>query len=226
MPGLGATLPIYINSSPLLAPPAIAPQIDATIWVNRSTFDVTTVSSFNLPIPFGSQNTLFFTNETLTSMNGDPGFRFVQNVGGQRLWMDAFVNQGTITTDHAAFLATFGLFFNDSRASVLQVEATNITSTGPLSSGAHGLVRLEGQKISLTRNALRTGVSLLTSSFAGGGFLGFSNYVNDVGVSDLYWGTGPGNAVVNGRASAMPLNGPNFALPSPSSPSHEIIESA
>ena len=224
--GWSATVPIYINSSPLIAPPAIPPQIDARAWVNRSTFDVTTLGSFNLPIPFESQNTLFFTNAPLTLMNGDPGFRFFQNVNGQRLWMDTWENQGSITTDHAAFLATFGFFFNDSRASILQVESTNISSTGPLSSGAHGLIRLEGKKIDLTRNGLRTGNPLVFAGIFGGGFvtIGSSNYVNDLGVRDLYWGAGTGNAVANSRASAMPLDGANFTLPSPSSPSHEIIE--
>ncbi len=170
-PGPSATLPIYINSAPLIAPPATAPQIDARAWVNQALFEVTSISSFNLPLPFESHNTLIFTNAPLTFMSGDPGFRFFQNTNGQRLWMDSWENQGTITTDHLSFFSGFGLFFNDSRASILQVESTNILSTGPLSSGAHGLIRLEGKTINLTRNGLRTGNPLIPSSFFGGGFV-------------------------------------------------------
>src|SRR5438552_1053324 len=85
LPGRAGTLPIYINSAPLIAPPATAPQIDARIWVNQALFDVTSLVNFTLPVPFESQNTLFFTNASLTFMNGDPGFRFFQNANGQRL---------------------------------------------------------------------------------------------------------------------------------------------
>src|SRR6266496_3169422 len=82
LPGLAGTLPIYINTAPLIAPPATAPQIDARAWVNQALFDVTSQFSFGLPIPFESQNTLSFTNAPLTLMNGDPGFRFFQNTNG------------------------------------------------------------------------------------------------------------------------------------------------
>src|SRR5262245_10591834 len=220
------TTNLFINNSPLISPPAIAPQINARAWLNLALFDVTSLNSFNFPVPYESQNTLFFTNAPLTPMHGDPGYRWFQNTNGQRLWMDTWENQGSIRTDHNTFLSTFGLFINDSRASILQVAAANITSTGPLSSGEHGLIRLEGKNITLSHNTLRTGTpEFLPGTIVGGGFvfLGSSNYVNDVGVSDLYWGVGIGNAVANNRASAMPVVGPNFSLPSPSSPFHEVI---
>src|SRR6185295_7325022 len=154
-----ATLPIYINDAGVFAPPDLAPRIDARAWLNQATFQVSTFV-FGVPLPFESQNTLFFTNTPGITMLGDPGFRFVQNRGGQRLYMDTWVNEGTISTDHGTFIV--GLLVNDSRASILQVKATNIISTGPLlSSGAHGLIRLEGKKIDLTRNGIRTGQSPL-----------------------------------------------------------------
>ena len=43
---LAATSPIYINNTPLFAPPALPPQIDATAFVNRSTFNVNLGSGF------------------------------------------------------------------------------------------------------------------------------------------------------------------------------------
>lgn len=215
-----ATLPIYVNSTRVVSPPQLAPQIDARAWLNQAFFGITNFTG----VPYESQNTLFFTNSPLTIMNADPGYRFFENVGGQRRWMSHWENQGTISTDHAAFISTFGLFFSDSRASILQVLATNITSTGPLFSGAHGLVRLEGQRINLTRNALRTGLTPEVTGIFGGGFLGLSNYVNDLGVTDLYWGAGRGNAVDNSRASAMRVDGLGFTLPNPFSPAHDIIQ--
>src|SRR5262245_27932243 len=72
-----ATQPIFINSSPLVSPPAVAPQIDARAWANQALFDVT---SFTV-LPYQSINTLFFTNETQNFMHADPGFRFLLNVG-------------------------------------------------------------------------------------------------------------------------------------------------
>jgi hypothetical protein len=215
-----ATLPIYVNSTKVTSPPQLAPQIDARAWLNQAFFGITNLTG----IPYESVNTLFFTNSPLTIMNADPGYRFFQNVGTQRRWMDTWENHGTISTDHAGFISTFGLFFNDSRASILQVAATNITSTGPLFSGAHGLVRMEGRRINLTRNALRTGMPPVFTGIFGGGFLGLSNYVNDLGVTDLYWGTGRGNAVDNSRVSAMRVDGTGFTLPNPFSPLHDIIQ--
>src|SRR5205814_5720267 len=53
----------------------------------------------------------------------------------------------------------------------------------------------------------------------------FGNTFNDpVGVTDLYWGTGTNNNVDN-KGKRMPLCGltPNFTLPSPTSPLHQVI---
>lgn len=229
-----ATLPIYINNAPFFSPPQQT-NINARAWLNRAYFDVFTPTG----LPFESLNTLFFTNVNTSvgqfpagTMILDPGVRFFRNSNGQRLWMDTWINNGTISTDHASFFSSGvvgvgAIFFSDSRASILQVAATNITSTGPLFSGAHGLIRLEGRNINLTRNALRTGNSTLSLGFIGGGFLGLSNYVNDVGVNDIYWGEGEGDALVAARRSAMRVDGlgfrPNFNLPFPSSTFHEVI---
>ena len=230
---LTATLPIYVNNSPVISPPQLAPQIDATIWANRSIFNVTTIGSFGSPIPYESINTLFFTNAASGVMNGVPGFRFFQNVGGQRLPMDTWVNDGFINADNnGAFSSILGLIFiSDSRASIVQVAATNIVNTGPLvSAGSHGLVRFEGANIDLSRAALRTGAPLFQGGiFVGpGGFIGSSNYVNDFGMTDLYWGAGRGNALAANRISTIRLDGlggsgENFNLPNPSSPIHEVL---
>jgi hypothetical protein len=225
------TLPIYINNAPFISPPAQT-NIDARAWLNRAYFNVVTPTG----LPFESLNTRFFTNVTASSglypagtMIVDPGLRFFRNTNGQRFWMDNWENNGTISTDHNSFFLFGGLslFFSDSRASILQVAATNITSTGPLFSGAHGLIRLEGRRINLGRTSLRTGSTALSSGILGGGFLGLSNYVNDIGVSDLYWGEGDGDALAAANSTAMRLDGqafrPSFTLPLPSSTFHQVI---
>src|SRR5258706_3375472 len=158
-------------------------------------------------------------------MRFDPGVRFFRNTNGMRFWMDNWINKGSIVTTHDSFLNT--IFFSDSSASILEVAATNIVNTGPLSSGAHGLIRLEGKRIDLTRNGLRTGADPFTINSFSGGFLGLSNYVNDLGVTDLYWAAGTNNNLMN-RGGAMTVDGssaaPFFNVPNVSSPSHQVIE--
>jgi hypothetical protein len=227
-----ATLPIYINNAPFISPPAQT-NIDAVAWWNRAYFNVFRSTG----LPFESLNTRFFTNAAASfvgpypagTMIADPGLRFFNKVGSQKFWMDSWVNRGNITTDHGSSILFGGtlFFFNNSLASTLQVAATNITSDGSLSSGAHGLIRLEGNRINVSRSSLRTGSSAISSGILGTSFLGVSNYVNDVGVYDLYWGEGDGDALAAARRSAMRLDGlgfrPNFTLPSPSSTFHEVI---
>src|SRR4026209_2705276 len=69
-----AVSPIYINNSPITVFNR-PPQIDARIFVNRSTFEVSTA------LPFQGQNVQFWTNNAV--MNGTPGFRFEQDGSGR-----------------------------------------------------------------------------------------------------------------------------------------------
>jgi len=220
---------LFVNDAPFASPPQVAPNIDARAWLNRAPFGITNFLSFQ-PVPFESQNTLFFTNIAGPAglVQGDPGYRFQYNRGTQRFWMDTWENRGSVLTDHQSFFAGLGLLVSDSLASVLYVAATNITSTGPLlTSGAHGLIKLEGRRVNLARNALRTGSSPTLSIFGGGFSLSrSSNYVNDLGITDLYWGWGTNNSMRSG-GGAMPINGttfrPNFNLPTPTSPIHDVV---
>ncbi len=225
--GEAATIPLYINSAPYVAPLPNVPvtNIDARAWWNRALFDVTTT------IPFEAQNNRFFTNTSPTNMIFHPGVRFQRNTNGQRFWMDSWVNRGKIVTDQDTLFSSLGFtfFINDTRASILQVAASNIVATGPLFSGTHGLVRLEGNKIDVSRNALRTGSSVgPTFRFGSSFFTGASNYVNDVGIRDLYWGGGRGDSVAAARSGLMNLTPnsfyPNFNAATPSSTIHEIIQ--
>src|SRR5262245_42300426 len=76
-----ATTNLFISSTPVIAPPMVAPQIDARAWVNRALFGVTNLNSFAAPLAYESQGTLFFTNAPAPAgtMLGDPGFRFLNN---------------------------------------------------------------------------------------------------------------------------------------------------
>src|SRR4051812_17355811 len=90
----GATTNLYINSSPLTLG-MTPPQIDARAWYNRALFEVASFTSLQA-LPFESENTLFFTNapSPAGTMSGDPGFRFFENAGTKRYWMDSWVNRG------------------------------------------------------------------------------------------------------------------------------------
>src|SRR5437867_1730330 len=134
--------PIFCNDNSITSPPDNAPVIDAYAWCNRAPFNITTPTG----LPFESQHTLHFTNTS--TMFCTPGFRFFNNVGGQRLWMDSWTNFGTIATDSSqSFLGVVGnnnviVLVGNSQASMLMVKSTNIasTGTGSLRSGAQGLV--------------------------------------------------------------------------------------
>jgi len=218
--GAAATLPIYINGTPLVSPPQIAPQIDARAWANQAGFNVT---RFNLSsLPYESLNTRFFTNNSF--MYGDPGYRFFRNTNGQRFWMDWWVNNGTIETDRLRSFTLLGnivFFFNDSRASMLHVAATNIVNIAPISSGAQGLIRLEGRRIDVSRSTLRTGLDPFAPPLTNFTSIGATNYVNDFGIYDLYWGAGTNNTL-NGQGRGLPLV--TFNLPSPSSQTHQVLQ--
>ncbi len=219
---------IFINDAAIVSPPDQAPVIDAISWLNRGLFSITSPSLLGIPLAYESQHTLFFTNTAGGVMTGDPGFRFFQNVGSRRLWMDTWTNSGPITTDHlnifGSGLGIFSVF--DSQASVLMVRSTNIASTGPLRSGAHGLIHLEGKNVNLKRNALWTGFTPQPSFFSFGSSVLSSNYVNDFGVREGWWGLGTNNTL-NGQGAGMRIDNlggtPQFRLPDPSSPTHEVV---
>src|SRR5688572_5246444 len=195
--GWAATSPIYINNSPLVGLP---PQIDATAFLNRSTFDVTTT------LPFVAQHVLYWTNNGV--MNGSPGFQFefdndgVQGTGKRgrkpransrnlRQSSSVFVNDGTISA--GTFFSTFVGFA--APTPVLFVNATNVFSQGRLNGTetANITVLATNGSADLSGGGVRVGTSL-------NGFLTTcdttpfgSNYFLDTKVTELYWGAGRNN---------------------------------
>jgi hypothetical protein len=145
---LGATTPLYINSSPVLFP-LVPPQIDATAFVNQSIFDVDATGPFGGgDLPYQILNNLYFTNQGSGDMFAYPGFRFDYLHNGFRSPMDTWINKGTIE----AAASPFGFF--GSSASWLLVGATNITNRGSLRVDPTGLMRLEGKNVSISHSDL------------------------------------------------------------------------
>ncbi len=226
--GWAATSPIYINNSPLVG---IPPQIDATAFLNRSTFDVATT------LPFQAQHVLYWTNNGV--MSGTPGFRFEYDSGGlqpttkkgrkpkansrnlQRS-SGAFVNDGTISA--GTFFTTFVGFAEPTP--ILFVNASNLLSQGRLNGTETANITLLATNGSadLSNGGIRAANSLA-------GFLAAcdttpfgSNYFLDTKVTELYWGAGRNNDLgTNGQPLTLTnLLGPAFALPRPFTPSHQV----
>jgi hypothetical protein len=225
-----APLDQYVSSTPVFItnPP---PQINAITWINQTIFEV---ADFGFsPLPYETLNTRNFRNSASGRMFGNPGFRFDYYSGNVRQSMDTWVNKGSIATENSTFLitATTTPFFFFSPANWLLVSSDSIVNSGTLSAGSQGMIRLEGGTLDLARGRIRTGSSV-SNTFLTGGFLLSSNYFNDLGVNDLWWGVGSNN-VVRGQGTPMRLDGsnfffsffdPNFTLPFIQSAPHEVIQ--
>ena len=215
-----ATTPLYINNSPLFAPPALPPQIDATAFHNGSTFDVnsffggfifivgdTAVFSGANFDPYEMMNTRFVTNAPGATMSGSPGFRFdyFSAANNARLAQTVWENRGLITVDP-----------------LLRVMATNILNRGALEATEAGLIKLQGTNVDVSRSSFRVGTGPNTPPPGGGDIFG-TNHFNAAGVADLYWGAGINNRVTN-EAPNMRLDVPGFTnLLSISSPPHQVV---
>jgi hypothetical protein len=202
-----ATTPVYINNSPLLAPPALPPQIDATAFVNRSTFDInsffggfifvvgdTAFATGSNIDPFEMMNTRFVTNAPGAVMSGSPGFRFeyFSASNNARLAQTAWENRGFIQADP-----------------LLRVMSTNILNRGALEVTDLGLIRLQGTNVDVSRSTLLAGRSVNSPPQFGGGTFG-TNHQNAAGVVDLDWGAGIGNRVAPRVPVPMRLDVPGF----------------
>jgi hypothetical protein len=207
---IAATTPVYINNSPLFAPPALPPQIDATAFVNRSTFDVN-IANFGFIFIVGDQafafgqnvapyqmmNTMFVTNAPGAIMRGSPGYRFDFFTNNARIALDTWENRGTVSGNP-----------------LLRVTATNIFSRGSIEVTDVGLIRLQGTNVDLRRSTLLAGTSASSFPPFGGGISG-TNHFNASGINDIYWGAGINNRLTNGGPPMRidRLNPTNFTTP-------------
>ena len=222
---VAAPVDIFINSTALNVPPDTLPTINATSFVNQSTFNISSgfiftgsgnsavsiFQGFSL-LPYETYNTRYFTNEASGQMFGSPGLRFLTTKIARntktRVPADWFVNDGQI-----------------SASTYIEVKATNIVSTGPMDAGASGLIRLAGKGVSVNRTTLRTGNAPGLSLFGGSNFDPLSQYQSAPGVVDTYWAVGTNNSQ-NPATGPVRLDGfqPNFTLPFPTAPNHEVLE--
>ena len=204
--------PLYENDGVV----NVAPQIDATSFVNNGFFtigvfgNIISVNSGGAGSLFGSvapelydtSDTLNYTNNNTMSINS--GFRFdTEPSGSGNNHMAAnFVNIGSIsagTSTNSIFFGNFflgTLLFSSFVSSEITVSATNLVNPGLLEVGGDGLLKLTGNNVDLSRGTTRVeGV-------------GFQNgLVFDSGIFDLDWGVG-----VNSNRAGF------FNLPNPSSP--------
>jgi hypothetical protein len=215
-----ATVPVYINTGKVQSPPDTVPQIDATTFINDGYFEVSFLGAGSLP--YQTANTIHFRNELGRQMFGHPGYNFEHVFGNIRQPMTTWQNRGSISsfinpTNFTVFAGTIDNW--------LLVSSQSITNSGLLHCTDQGVVRLSGATINMARGRLRAGepVSPFPSGF-GGSYLFETNYFNEVGITDLYWGAGSNN-VLSGAGSPMRLDSPatpNFSVTNLGSALHSI----
>jgi hypothetical protein len=217
----------------ILAPLTNAPQIDSTIFINESQFNLFTaigVSNFNgsfgslSSIPYSPNDTLYFTNTHSGVMEGVPGFILqTLTTHGQHPAI-AIQNDGIIEgqdlSEFPEILATSTgtvPIVADSQPlpSRVQLLATNIINDGTLEVGNAGLLSLVGSNVNTANGVLIAGaVDTATpdplDTTGGNEFINVIGqyYVNPPGVYDLYWGVSNG-ATLN-VAGLMPPITPNI----------------
>jgi hypothetical protein len=235
-----ATAPIYFNDAPMV-PPMVPPQIDATAFVNRNQFTVG--SAFDTSFAFGAlfffgspslydfQSTLYYTNTGSGLMSGNPGYRFDFITNEVTPMVTYAISNNTVieVTNLVTNVVrrTAAVFENRGRVSGfphLQIYATNVHSSGTLETSSGGLLQLRGGGVDLDYGGLRAGQA--EEFFFGGGISLASNYVNQAGITDIYWGRGTNNSMTTAGAP-MRLDQnffPNFNLPFPQSPIHQVTQ--
>jgi len=186
----------WINSGTINFPV----QIDAINVVNSGSLTV------NSALPFETSNTRNFTNSG--TMTGRPGW-FFDNVAansGARVAADNFVNlnNGVVQAlDGGGLINVIG-FFSGVAPSYLWVAASNVVNPGTLSVGGSGWLKVQATNMNAARGAFEVTSLVPTGSFN----TGPTNFVNDVGIKDVWWGQtniGFNSATVyNGNRAAAP----------------------
>ena len=154
--------------------------IDAINFVNQGSVSIygDHVDYYFLPLeridspPFTTLNTLNYTNFGV--MNGFPGFVF-ENIDNNGLRKPASSFFNGVGAEVRA-----GSDFSPTR---IEINATNIQHHGLLSVGASGILELKGDNVNLSGGAL--GIEPITG--IGSSVFG-TNFMNDAGISDMYWG--------------------------------------
>jgi hypothetical protein len=192
---------IWDNTATVTDPP----QIDATNFVNSGLIEIFT------SLPFETSDTRNYTNSG--TMIGSPGWFFYNSppANGQRRPADNFVNlnDGLVQALDGSGFFTIGTVVGGASASsspsYLVVAASNIVNKGTLSVGGNGLLNLRGTNVNVARSALE----VTTLQPVGSIIIGQTNYINDVGIDDVWWGQTNGltfdsSSVWNGSIATAP----------------------
>src|SRR5260221_1804600 len=170
----------WVNTGTITTPP----QIDATNFVNSGDFNIFST------LPFETSDPLNFTNSG--TMISTPGW-FCEDPSpssGLRSPSANFVNLngGTVESrDGGGFVvigSAGGAGGASSFPSYLLIDATNIINKGSLIVGGNGWLQIKGTNVNLARGALEVTPLQGNGSF----IIGQTNFLNDVGISDVYWG--------------------------------------
>ncbi|MBI5387366.1 MAG: hypothetical protein HZA90_22115 [Verrucomicrobia bacterium] len=195
----------YENNAPVVYP--AQPNIDACTFINRSQFSVSST------LPFEPTNLRFFTNTSSGSMYGSVGFRFnnvfISGPNSARKSLTSFVNDGSIVA-----------------STYLLISASNATSSGSMQCSDQGFLRVDGGNVSLARSGLKAMATPGGCTFfdPASSYINNNAYLNDPGISDLYWAGGTNNAIgTNGTLLDLTDPNFNFGVPNTVSPIHEVM---
>jgi hypothetical protein len=204
--GLSTTIPVSAASTVLHNRGTTNnAQVDANIFINSGQFTIVDLIS---GVPYSTLNTDFFTNTQSGTMSFTPGVVFELITNNNRIFMDTFANFGQISAA--------GVGRIDARAN-------NIIAHGRINSLTGGRIRLEGKNIDVERGSLQAVVDPSVSFDSVD--LRPTNYVNQIGVEDVYWGAGGGGRMTTLASIPITLTGNPFPVPPAtlSSPVHEVI---
>jgi hypothetical protein len=206
---LGATADFYVNDGLVMCPPSIAPQVDATNFVNNNVFNVSfTNNVFYRGEPYRVSSAVNYTNNGL--MAGNTGFEFDTRPPGAGVPRMAanFVNRGTISCGSVnntnTVIVDSGFFFSTAAYPRYVVSATNVVlSSSTNIVGFDGLFKLNGRNVNLNRaNVTMEGYDTT-----------FNNALfTSAGIFDTYWGIG--NTPMNPAFQ--------FEIAPPETPVHQV----
>lgn len=170
----------YTNNQTVLYPgnvTAQALQIDALSFVNNGSYNIKLSGGFGGTTLFQTSDTLNFINNGTMICN--PGFDFQTwpSSSGTPHMASSFVNSGAngnnggviscLGFDPANQFHVVNYSGNNNLQSQLIISATNIQNSGVLSMDNHGLIRIEGQNIDLSRGKISMPQAPGTSSSFG-----------------------------------------------------------
>jgi hypothetical protein len=200
--------PIYQNPGIITQ----VPTIDAVIFDNSGTFNVSTLISLSnvtsaeidfgaSSIPFATRDTLYFTNSG--TMIGAPGFRLDTATATTRYSAIDVANQGTIIGQDGEAVPEFFATaagttavpqYSQPEPSQVLIFATNVVNNGEIGVGNYGLLEIVAKDFtnafgSLAAGGVNTGGSS-TLSVSANGFVGETDPLDTTGQGTIDYGEG------------------------------------